>query len=134
MRLEWMIWAAGAIHVAIIAANFILPSEIGCRENLARVSPMIRHVFVVHWAYIVLVLGMFSAICFFFAPELAGGSALGRFLAAAMAIFWLPRFPIQLFLYDAELRRRHRLGDAAMLAAIAFFVLVFGAAALRIGA
>ena len=134
MRLEWMIWAAGAIHVAIMAANAILPREIGYRENLQRVSPMIRSVFVVHWAYVVFVLGIFSAICFLFAPELAGGSGLGRFLAAAMAIFWAPRIPIQLFLYDAELRRRHRLGDVAMLAAIAFFVLVFGAAALRLGA
>lgn len=129
-----LIWLAGAIHLAIVVANFTLPGKLGVRENLARVTPMIRSVFVVHWAYIVLVLMIFSAACFLYAPDLAGGSALGRFFSAAMAIFWLPRVPIQLFVYDAELRKRHRLGDVAMLAAIAYFVAVFGAAALRIGA
>jgi hypothetical protein len=129
-----LIWAAGAVQLAIVAGNFFLPRKLQVRENLARVTPMIRSVFVVHWAYIVLVLAIFSAICFFYAQELAGGSGLGRFLAAAMAIFWAPRIPIQLFVYDAELRRRHRLGDVAMVSAVAYCVAVFGAAALRIGA
>lgn len=129
-----LIWAAGAVQLAIAAANFALPGKLQVRENLARVAPMIRSVFAVHWAYIVLVLAIFSAICFFYGPELASGAGLGRFLAAAMAIFWAPRIPIQLMVYDAELRRRHRLGDLAMMCAIAYCVAVFGAAALRIGA
>jgi hypothetical protein len=134
-RLIPLIWAAGAVQLAIFAANFVMPQKLHCRENLVRVSPMIRHVFIVHWIYILGILAIFSALCFRFAPELAGGSRLGHFLSAAIALFWLPRIPIQLFVYDAELRRRHRLGDIAMLLAIAFVVLVFGAAALgvRIG-
>jgi len=131
-RLVLLIWAAGAVQLAILAANFVLPRKLNCRENLARVSPMIRHVFIVHWIYIVGILGIFSAICFEFAPELAGGSRLGRFLCIAMALFWLPRIPIQLFVYDANLRRQHRLGDVAMIFAIGFIVAVFGIAALRI--
>jgi hypothetical protein len=127
-----LIWAAGAVQLAILAANFVLPEKLHCRENLARVSPMIRHVFIVHWIYIVAVLGIFSAICFRFAPELAGGRGLGRFLCVVMTLFWLPRIPIQLFVYDAELRRQHRLGDVAMLLAISFVVVVFGAAALGV--
>lgn len=128
-RLVFLIWVAGFVHLSIIAANFVLPGTLRVRENLERVSPMMRSVFLVHWAYIVVMLSIFSLICLFFARELAGGSGLGRFLAGAMAIFWLVRIPIQLFVYDRELRRRHRLGDVAMLAAITFFVLVFGAAA-----
>lgn len=129
-----LIWAAGAVQLAIAAANFVLPGKLQVHENLARVTPMIRSVFVVHWAYIVLELTIFSAICIFYAPELASGSGLGRFLAAAMTIFWAPRIPIQLMVYDAELRRQHRLGDVAMVCAIAFCVAVFGTAALRVGA
>jgi hypothetical protein len=131
-RLVLLIWVAGAVQLVILAANFVLPGKLQCRENLARVSPMIRHVFIVHWIYIVGILAIFSAICFGFAFDLAGGSALGRFLCSAMAIFWLPRIPIQLFVYDAELRREHRLGDVAMLLAISFIVLVFGVAALGV--
>jgi|HubBroStandDraft_6_1064221.scaffolds.fasta_scaffold00311_23 hypothetical protein len=129
-HLIYLIWSAGAVQLVILAANFALPQKLHCRENLARVSPMIRSVFIVHWIYIVVILGIFSAICFGFADDLAGGSKLGRFLCIAMALFWLPRIPIQLFVYDGELRRQHRLGDAAMLLAIAFVVVVLGASAL----
>ncbi|HXW55030.1 MAG TPA: hypothetical protein VEJ67_04715 [Candidatus Cybelea sp.] len=127
-----LIWAAGAVQLLILAANFVMPTKLNCRENLLHVSPMIRSVFVVHWAYILLILGIFSALCFLFAPELAGGSRLGRFLSAAIALFWLPRLPIQLFVYDPDLRRNHRAADVAMVLAIAALVFVFGTAALGI--
>lgn len=130
-RLIIWIRVAGVVHVVILAGNFILPAKLECRSNLAHVSPMIRHMFIVHWAYIVAILGFFSVMCFFFAPDLAGASRLGRFLSATLALFWLPRIPIQVFLYDAELRRKHRLGDVMMLLALAFLVVVFGFAALR---
>jgi hypothetical protein len=124
------LWVAGAIQLAIIAGNFALPKKLRCRENLVKVSPMIRAVFVVHWLYIVLVLGIFTSLCFWFAPELAGGSRLGRFLSAAMAIFWLLRVPIQLFVYDPEIRRQNRLADVAFLLTLSYLGIVFGAAAL----
>jgi hypothetical protein len=130
-RLTILIWTAGAVQLAILAGNFVLPAKLECRTNLARVSPMIRHVFIVHWVYIVAILGIFSALCLFFAPDLAGASHLGRFLSATLALFWLPRIPIQLFLYDGELRRKHRLGDVMMLLALLYLVAVFGFAALR---
>jgi hypothetical protein len=131
-RIVILIWAAGAVQLAILAANFVVPGKLRCRENLARVSPMIRSVFVVHWIYILLMLAIFSAICFGFARDLAGASSLGRFMSAAIALFWLPRIPIQLFVYDRELRRQHRLGDVEMLSALTFVVAVFGAAALGV--
>jgi hypothetical protein len=127
--IPWL-WVAGAIQLVIIAANFALPKKLRCRENLVKVSPMIREVFVVHWLYIVLVLGIFTTLCFWFAPELAGGSRLGRFLSLAMAIFWLLRVPIQLFFYDRAIRRQNRLADVAFLLTFSYLGIVFGAAAL----
>jgi len=126
------LWAAGAVQLVILAANFFLPRKLRCSENLSRVSLMIRSVFVVHWIYIALVLGIFSALSFWFAPELAGASRLGRFLSAAIAVFWLLRLPIQLFAYDPELRRQNRLGDIIFLAAFSYLGIVFGVAALGI--
>jgi hypothetical protein len=128
----WLIWAAGAVQVGILAANFVLPGLLDCRGNLARVSPMIREIFIVHWIYVGGVLVMFAALSLGFAPELVGASRLGRFLSAAMALFWLPRIPLQLFFYDAEFRRGHRLGDVAMISALAFLVAAYGAAALGV--
>lgn len=128
-----LVWAAGAVQLVILSANFVLPRKLNCREHVARMSPMIREIFIVHWAYIVLVLGVFAALSFWFAPELAGATRLGRFLAAFIAGFWLLRVPIQLFLYDPEIRKQNRLGDVAFLLMFSYLGVVFGAAALGIG-
>ena len=40
-------------------------------------------------AVIVILLLGFSAACFLFAPDLAGGSALGRLLSGFIGVFWL---------------------------------------------
>jgi hypothetical protein len=127
--IPWL-WAAGAVQLAIIAANFALPKKLECRVNLARVSPMIREVFIIHWVYIVLVIGIFASLSFWFAPELAGAGRLGRYLSAVMATFWLLRVPIQLFFYDPEIRRQNRLVDVAILLAFSYLGAVFGIAAL----
>lgn len=74
--LAW-VWIAGVVQVAIIAANFVLPRKLRCRENLASVSPIIREVFVVHWVYIVFVLGIFASLCFWFAPDRRTAAPLG---------------------------------------------------------
>jgi hypothetical protein len=129
--IPWL-WAAGALQLVIIAGNFVLPKKLQCRENLARVSPMIREVFIVHWVYIVFVLGIFVSLSFWFAPELAGASRLGRYLSGAIALFWLLRVPIQLFFYDPELRRQNRIGDVIFLLAFSYLGVVFSIAALGV--
>jgi hypothetical protein len=127
-----LIRIAGAVQACIFSANFLIPAKLRCRENLSYVTPMVRSIFIVHWAYILLVLAIFSVLCFGFAPELAGASLMGRFLSAAIALFWVARLPIQLFIYDRELRRQHRVADIAMVSALVFLAVVFGAAALGV--
>jgi hypothetical protein len=124
------LWIAGFVQLAIALANFVLPRKLNYRENLARVAPMVRQIFIVHSGYIVGIVVLFAAITFGFAPELAGGRGLGRFLAASIAVFWACRVPLQVFYYDSELRRRNRAGDVAITVALLFLVVTYGAAAL----
>ena len=134
MNAVWMIraiWAAGAVHVGIMAANVPLPGRLKVRERLAGVPRFMRQIFYVHWVYIVIVLGMFAALCFGFARELAGASALGRFLSGFMAGFWLLRIVLQIFYYDREMRRENRVLDSMYLGSLIVLVLVFGVAAVR---
>jgi hypothetical protein len=134
MNTEWMtraIWGAGAVHVGIIAANVPLPGRLRVREQLAGVPRFFRQIFYVHWLYIVIVLGMFAALCFGFAPDLAGATAMGRFVSAFMAAFWLLRIGLQIFYYDREIRRQNRVLDALYVVSLVVLVLVFGTAALR---
>ncbi len=128
--LPLLLWLAGFVQIAIASANFFLPRKLKYRENLERVAPIIRQVFEVHSVYIVGVLLLFAALTLGFAPEMASGHGLGRFLAAGIAVFWLFRAPVQLLYYDASLRRTNRLGDVAFTAAAIFLTAAYGAAAL----
>ena len=124
-----LIWAAGAVHVGIIAANIPLPGRLRVRERLAGVPRFVRQIFYVHWVYIIVVLGMFAALCFGFAPELAGATRLGRFLSGFMAMFWLLRIVLQLFYYDREVRQENRGLDRLYVGSLAVLVVIFGIAA-----
>jgi hypothetical protein len=122
--MRYLIWGAGAVHVGIIAANLPLPGRLRVRERLAGVPKFVRQIFYVHWIYIVFVVGLFAALCFGFAPELAGASALGRFLSGFMAAFWLLRMLLQIFYYDREVRRENRMLDMLYVGSLALLVFV----------
>ena len=124
-----LLWIAGSVQVAIASANLFLPAKL----NLSRVAPIIRQIFVVHSVYIVGVVLLFAAATFGFPGELASGHGLGRFLAAAIAVFWLIRSPVQLLYYDAALRRENRWGDIAFTAAALFLAATYGAASFAHG-
>lgn len=125
-----LIWAAGAIHVGIIATNFALPARLKVREHLAPVPTFIRQIFYVHWVYIVIVLGLFAALCFAFAPDLAGATRLGRFLSAFMAAFWFLRIVLQIVYYDPQVRRENRILDSMYVGCLVLLVAIFSMAAL----
>lgn len=132
MNSHWMIamiWAAGFVHLGIIAANVPLPARLRVRERLAGVPLFVRQIFYVHWVYIVIVLGLFAALCFGFAPELAGATSLGRFLSTFIAGFWLLRIALQLLYYDEQVRRDNRGMDMLYLGSLVALVLIFGVAA-----
>lgn len=124
------LWIAGLVQLAIVVGNFVLPKKLKYGENLARVVPIIRQIFIVHSGYIVGIVLFFAALSFGFPGELASGRGLGRFLAASMAVFWICRLPLQLFYYDATLRRANRVGDMAMICALLFLSATYAAAAL----
>jgi hypothetical protein len=126
-----LIWAAGVGYVGIIAANLPLPRRLRVKEGLASVPRFLRQIFYVHLIYIVIVLGLFAALCFGFAAELAGGTGLGRFLSGFMASFWLLRIMLQIFYYDREVRRQNRVLDGVYVGSLIVLVAIFGMAAVR---
>jgi hypothetical protein len=74
----------------------------------------------------VLTVASFSALCFGFAHDLAGASALGRFLSAFLAVFWLLRILLQHFYYDREVRRAHRPLDVLYTVSLLILTGIFG--------
>jgi hypothetical protein len=126
-----MIWGAGVVHVGIMAANIPLPGRLRVGEHMAGVPRFVRQIFYVHWAYIVIVLGLFAGLCLGFASELAGASGLGRFLSGFMGGFWLLRIVLQIFYYDREVRRENWGLDMIYLGSLVVLVLIFGVAVIR---
>ena len=92
---EYLIRAAGLLHLLVASANFVAPRLLDYRGSLARVTPIVRDVFVVQNVYIVLVLVGLAGACFAFPADLAGRSPLGRavagFLAIAFLSYWVRR-------------------------------------------
>src|ERR1051325_9477838 len=128
------IWAAGVLHLLIASANFFAPKKLQYQKNLSKVSTIVRQIFVVHSIYIVLVLLLFSGLCFFFASDLAGGSRLGKFLSGFLAVFWLLRTCFQVFYYDPQLKRQNRFFDVGFTLSFFYLGVVFALAVLGVGA
>jgi hypothetical protein len=126
--LQIAIKLAGVLQLITAAANFFLPTKLHYRENLARVSPIIRQIFIVHSIYIVIVLIGFGLICLLFTHDLCGASALGTFLSGFLALFWGLRTVLQIIYYDDTVKKEHPIG--AWFFAFVFFYLavVFTAA------
>ena len=125
------IWVAGGFQLAIAAANLEVARKLDYRSNLARLTPMVSQIFLVHAVYIVLVILWFGALCLLFAARLVSGDPLGRFLTGGLAAFWGLRAIIQLTVYDRQVRKDHRLQDVAFLAACTLLTAIFLTAALH---
>ena len=125
------IWIAGGIQAGIVFANFLLPRMLRVRDGAISLPPFLKQVFYVHWVFIVIVVGFFSVLSFGFAHELSGASALGRFLSAFMAGFWLLRIVLQWFYYDPVTRHQHRFLDTLYTSSLIALVGIFAMAALH---
>jgi hypothetical protein len=124
--LQKCLWLAGMIQLAMALTNLYLPSKLDYRGNISRMSTLVRQIFITHAVYIAGVVLLFAIITFGFAADLTCGRGLGRFLAAAICLFWFCRIPLQLFYYDPPVRRANRMGDIAMTLALLFLVATYG--------
>jgi hypothetical protein len=126
-----LIYLAGVALLCIAAANFFAPRVLRYEQNLALVSPIVRQIFRVHCAYIVLVLCGQAALCFFFPEELAGRTTLGRSLSAFCALFWLTRFVLQGWYYDRGAKAEHPRFNVLFLATFLFLGCLFAVLTIR---
>lgn len=125
-----LLWIAGLLHLLVASVNYFAIKKFDYPGNLAKVSPIVRQVFIVQNVYIVLVQIGTAAMCFFFADELAGKSVVGRCIAGFFAFFWGLRVAIQLFFYDPALKREHAKLNAMFLIVYLYLTSVFLAAAI----
>jgi hypothetical protein len=131
-RLEPFLWVTGVLQWLIALSNLFAARLFHYRENIAKLSPFVREVFIVQNVYIMATVATFGVLCIRFAPELAGRSALGRSLSGFLAIFWGGRIIIQIFYYDKNIKRSRPVMNLAFLATFIYLCGLFAIAALGI--
>jgi hypothetical protein len=124
------IYVAGVLQLFVASANVFAFGKFRYLEHLRNVPLVMRQVFLVQNAYLMLVQGGYALLCFFFAGELTSGRTLGVALAGFLAVFWGSRVLLQVFYYDRDLRRANRLFDLLFLVGDSYLAVVFSLAAL----
>jgi hypothetical protein len=130
--MEIALIVAGILHFGILIASALVPRVLDWRTELARLSALSRHLIWVHGAFIVLVIVGFGIVTLVARTDLAGGSLAGRAFCAFVAVFWLARLCVQLFLFDARPYLTHavyQIGYHGLTAVFTYLAAVYGVAA-----
>lgn len=126
------LYLGAAIHFGILFASALTPRVLDWSAALAPLPKMLRQLFWVYGAFIVLVIVGFGTLTATFATAIADGQPLGRGLAAFIAVFWAVRLGVQCFVFDARpylTRRIYQFGYHLLTLAFVALVLIFGVAA-----
>jgi hypothetical protein len=93
--------AAGQFCIALL--NFSLVRIMKWKDDLARVSLLVREVFHIHVLFISVTLLIFAAFTFRFAGDLAAGrEPVYRWLAVSIGSFWAIRTVLQVTYYSGS--------------------------------
>ena len=133
MTLPTLILLAGLCHFGILVASALVPRVLDWRGELDRLNPLSRHIVWTHGAFIVMTIVAFGAISLANPRELAAGTALARWFCGFVAVFWLARLALQLFVFDARpylTRTFLKLGYHGLTVVFAFLGTVYAWAAL----
>jgi hypothetical protein len=100
--------AGGVVMAALVVVNLFVPSRFHWRDEMSRLSLVNRQIFQVHSVFLVLILGLFSALLLTCAPALLEATRLSRAVLIGLTIFWGLRMVMQWCFYSPELWRGHR--------------------------
>lgn len=129
LALETHLKMAGAALLILAFAHVFFEKRFQWKEELAPLSSFNRQMFYVHNFFVTLVIGMFGALSLFGTNSLLEKSVLGSYVTGAIAFFWLCRWIVQFFFYDAQLWRGKKFETLAHFAFSLFWtylVIVFG--------
>ena len=132
MRLDQLLIVAGAMHFTLLLPGALLPRVLNWRAELRNVCDLTRHVVWVHGAFVVIVIVGFGLLTVLNARALTSGTVLARSLCALIALFWLARLGIQLFLFDARPYLRNwflKAGHHGLTLVFVYFAVVYAWAA-----
>ena len=133
--IERLLILAGLLHLAITSAGLVMTLVLDWRRNLTPLCALTRHIIWTHGAFVLLTIVAFGVVSLAFPAALASGEPLARAVCEFIATFWAIRLFIGFFLFDAAPHLTHtslKLGYHGLTVVFTFFVLCYGAAAVRV--
>ena len=135
-RLTTWLQLAGLLHAGLLCAGIMMPQVVEMRSHVVKLPQFLRELF---WTYYLFIGGCilgFGCLTFLMAEELASGGAFAQAIAGFLAVFWLARLAVAVFVFKMEAYLTSvifRIGYAAVNAVFVYFVIVYSLAAFGIG-
>ena len=132
MKLTLLLQLAGVLHLGLLGAGATFPRVIGLPAHLAPLPPFIRRLFWVYYAYVAAMLLTFGTFTLLFARQMAAGEPFALAVCAYLALFWIGRLVIGLFVLDEKPYLTHwlfRLGFYALNATFLYLATIYVATA-----
>jgi hypothetical protein len=126
--LQWALIVAGVLHFGLLAAGLSTPRVLDWRNELRKVNSLTRQLVLVHGAFIILTIIAFGLITLVAGPALVAGDTTALLLTGFIGRFWLIRFYIQVFYFDARpwlTTRWRKLGYTALYGVFAYLSTVY---------
>ena len=98
----------GVVMASLVVVNLFVPRRFHWREELSRLSLVNRQIFQAHSVFLVLTLGLFSALLLSSAASLLEPTRLSRAVLTGLTIFWALRMIMQWFFYSPRIWRGNR--------------------------
>lgn len=130
--LEIALLLAGIAHFGILIASATAPKALAWKKTLQPLPLLLRQMFWVYGAFIVLMIVSFGSITLVHRETLAQGGSLARWVCGIIAVFWFVRLMVQFFVFDAKPFLTHwvyRVGYHGLTVVFLFLALVYGWAA-----
>jgi hypothetical protein len=120
---------AGAAILLLAVGHVALPRLLGWRAEMAGLPVVSRQAHQLHYAFVMLVLGMLGTLALVFGAALLEPTRLGRVVAAGTTLFWLIRLLAQVGFVHRDVWRGRPVLTALHGAAVllwAYLTLTFG--------
>ena len=103
---------AGLLLAVVAVINVFVPGYLRWRQEMTALSLVNRQIFQAHGFFIVLVIGLCSALLLVRGEALLEPSPLSRAILSGLTLFWGLRMLAQWFYYSPSLWRGHRFHTA----------------------
>ncbi len=99
---DWLslgLWLAAAGHFCILFASFQVPSRLGWKDDLAKLTPFNRKLMWVYAGTTLMTIIAFGILTLFLHDEILRGDRAALALATFVAVFWTMRITVDTFYY-----------------------------------